>query len=323
MKWIYRYMLIIMLLGYVKLNAQDTLSYIPEQLSYNVDSLIRDSVTKAFILNHIPLRKSELDTIILVKAGKAYGRWTAFYMENIKWFLLKEPANRLYLSRRANEGMEWQFYSFSLLFLLASFLITGNRNYIKNIFKIYGSDGYAFRQARDFLQQSPLTSAGLNIQFLLTTALFVYFGFGSKIEQVGMDRLGIFVAVISILLFVYAFKYIFLQILGWIFKAKGQFQQYQFVVLLNLKIAGWVFLVSSFLMAFSVQIIAGLVFNLALAACVLIFFFRIWKGYMIFARHAQVNLFTYLMAVVSFEVLPAAVFAKIAYGAIESWFNPF
>jgi hypothetical protein len=258
-----------------------------------------------------------------VKAGKAYGKWTAFYMENIKWFLLKEPANRLYLSRRANVGMEWQFYSFSLLFLLASFLITGNRNYIKNIFKIYGSDGYAFRQARDFLQQSPLTSVGLNIQFLLTAALFVYFGFGSKIEQVGMDRLGIIVAVITILLFVYAFKYIFLQILGWIFKAKGQFQQYQFVVLLNLKIAGWVFLVSAFLMAFSVQLIAGLVFKLALAACVLIFFFRIWKGYMIFARHAQVNLFTYLMAVVSFEVLPAAVFAKIAYGAIDSWFNPF
>ena len=323
MKWIYRYMLIVMLLGSVKLNAQDTLSYIPEQISFNVDSLIRDSVRKAFILNHIPLRKSELDTIMLVKEDKAYGKWTAFYMENIKWFLLKEPANRLYLSRRANEGMEWQFYSFSLLFLFASFLITGNRNYIKNIFKVYGSDGYAFRQARDFLQQSPLTSVGLNIQFLLTAALFVYFGFGSRIEQVGMDRLGIIVAVIIILLFVYAFKYIFLQILGWIFKAKGQFQQYQFVVLLNLKIAGWVFLVSAFLMAFSVQFIAGLVFKLALAACVLIFLFRIWKGYMIFGRHAQVNLFTYLMAVVSFEVLPAAVFAKIAYGAIDSWFNPF
>ena len=323
MKWFYRYMLIVMLLGYVKLNAQDTLSYIPELISYNVDSLIRDSVRKAFILNHIPLRKSELDTIMLVKEDKAYGKWTAFYMENIKWFLLKEPANRLYLSRRTNEGMEWQFYSFSLLFLFASFLITGNRNYIKNIFKVYGSDGYAFRQARDFLQQSPLTSVGLNIQFLLTAALFVYFGFGSRIEQVGMDRLGIIVAVIIILLFVYAFKYIFLQILGWIFKSKGQFQQYQFVVLLNLKIAGWVFLISAFLMAFSVQFIAGLVFKLALAACVLIFFFRIWKGYMIFARHAQVNLFTYLLAVVSFEVLPAAVFAKIAYGAIDSWFNPF
>jgi hypothetical protein len=323
MKGFNRYMLIVMLLGYVKLSAQDTLSYIPEQISYNVDSLIRDSVRKAYILNHIPLRKSELDTIKLVKAGKAYGKWTAFYMENIQWFLLKEPADRLYLSRREHEGMEWQFYSFSLLFLLASFLVTGNRNYIKNIFKIYGSDGYAFRQARDFLQQSPLTSVGLNIQFLLTAALFVYFGFGSSLEQVGMDRLGIVIAVITILLFVYSFKYIFLQILGWIFKAKGQFQQYQFVVLLNLKIAGWVFLISAFLMAFSAPFIAGVVFNLALAACVLILLFRIWKGYMIFARQAQVNLFIFLMSVLSFEVLPAAVFAKIAYGAIESWFNPF
>jgi hypothetical protein len=44
---------------------------------------------------------------------------------------------------------------------------------------------------------------------------------------------------------------------------------------------------------------------------------------MIFARQAQVNLFIFLMSVLSFEVLPAAVFAKIAYGAIESWFNPF
>jgi hypothetical protein len=114
-----------------------------------------------------------------------------------------------------------------------------------------------------------------------------------------------------------------LQILGWIFKAKGQFQQYQFVVLLNLKIAGWVFLISAFLMAFSVPFIAGVAFKMAIAVSGLIFLFRIWKGYMIFARQAQVNLFIYLMSVVSFEVLPAAVFAKMAYGAIDSWFNPF
>jgi hypothetical protein len=323
MKGIYRYMLIVMLLSCVKLSAQDTLSYVPEQLSYNVDSLIRDSVRKAYILNHIPLRKSELDTIKLFKTGKAYGKWTAFYMENIQWFLLKTPANRLYLSRRDYVGMEWQFYVFSLLFLLASFLITGNRNYVKNIFKIYGSDGYAFRQARDFLQQSPLTSAGLNIQFLLTAALFVYFGFGSRLEQVGMDRLGIVIAVIIILLLVYTFKYIFLQILGWIFKAKGQFQQYQFVVLLNLKIAGWIFLISAFLMAFSAPFIAGVAFKLAIVACVIILLFRIWKGYIIFTKQAHVNLFIYLMSVLSFEVMPAAVFAKIAYGTIDSWFNPF
>jgi hypothetical protein len=312
-----------MLLGYLNLNAQDTLSYIPEQISYNIDSLIRDSVRKAYILNHIPLRKSEMDTIKLVQTGKAYGKLTAFYVENVKWFLLKEPPNRLYLSRREHGGMEWQFYSFSLLFLFASFLITGNRNYIKNIFKVYGSDGYAFRQARDFLQQSPLTSIGLNIQFLLTAALFVYFGFRMKLEQIGMDRLGIIVSVITILLFVYSFKYIFLQILGWIFKAKGQFQQYQFVVLLSLKIAGWIFLISAFLMAFSVQFIAGLAFKMALAACVFIFLFRIWKGYMIFARQAQINLFIFVISVLSFEVLPAVVFAKIAYGAIDGWFNPF
>lgn len=323
MKWFQRSILLISIVVFSKLHAQDTLIVVPDQISYNVDSLIRDSVRKAYILNHIPLRKSELDTIKLEKTKKAYGVWTAYYMENVSWFLLNEPPERLYLSRRIYEGMEWQFYIFILLFLLASFLFTGNRNYIKNIFKVYGSDGYAFRQARDFLLQSPLISAGLNIQFLITAALFVFFGFGNKLEQAGMDKTGIVITVVSILLFVYFFKYIFLQSLGWVFKAREQFQQYQFVVLLNLKIAGWVFLVSSFLMAFASPIIATLTLKLAVVVISLIMLFRIWKGFMIFSRHTQVNVFIYLVSVFAFEVLPAAVFTKIAYNTLNSWFNAF
>ena len=274
-------------------------------------------------MNHVPLRKSEIDSIILQKGKSAYGDWTSYYLLRADWYNLNGPAERLYLSRRERDGFEWQFYSFLVMFFLASRLVSGNRNYVRNIFRIYGSDGYAFRQARDFLQQSPLTSLGLNIQFLLSASLFVYFGFGKELEAIGMDKVGILFSVTAMLLFIYAFKYIFLVGLGWIFKAREQFQQYQFIVLLNLKIAGWVFLVASFLMAFSNNFIANFAFKTSLFFCVMMVFLRLWKAYIIFARHIQVSLFTFIIAVISLEVLPSAVFVKLILSSMKAWFTAF
>ena len=165
------YLLVFLLIFPKVSGAQDTTLFVPDIISTNIDSLIRDSVRKAFILNHIPLKKTEVDAIPLHPARSVYGKWTAYYLMRVSWYKLKEPAGRLYLSRRINDADEWQFYSFLLMFFLASRLFSSNRNYIKNIFRIYGSDGYAFRQARDFLQQSPITSLGLNIQFLVINSI--------------------------------------------------------------------------------------------------------------------------------------------------------
>ncbi len=323
MKVFFKYLLLVFLLLPAVSNAQDTTLATPEIVSLNIDSLILDSVRKAFILNHVPLRKSEIDSIRLQKQISAYGEWTAYYLLHTNWYKLKEPADRLYLSRRKENGLEWQFYTFLAMFFLASKLVSGNNNYIRNIFRIYGSDGYAFRQARDFLQQSPLTSLGLNIQFLLSASLFVYFGFGKELEAIGMDKVGILFSVIAILLFIYAFKYIFLVGLGWMFKAKEQIQQYQFIVLLNLKIVGWVFLVASFLMAFSTELIANFALRISLFICIVILFLRLWKAYIIFARHIQVNLFTFVIGVISLELLPTAVFVKSIIVSMKAWFTAF
>jgi hypothetical protein len=163
----------------------------------------------------------------------------------------------------------------------------------------------------------------LNLQFLLSASLFVYFGFGKELEAIGMDKVGILFSVIAILLFIYAFKYIFLVGLGWMFKAKEQIQQYQFIVLLNLKIVGWVFLVASFLMAFSTELIANFALRISLFICIVILFLRLWKAYIIFARHIQVNLFTFVIGVISLELLPTAVFVKSIIVSMKAWFTAF
>jgi Domain of unknown function (DUF4271) len=308
-----RYLFFICLLGSSRLAAQDSLVVVPEQLSYNIDSLIQDSARKAFILNHIPLQPSALDRIKLLKGKSAYGAWVPFYMMQVEWYRLKEPANRLYLSRRELPDVEWQFYTFLFLFLLASLLLSSNRGYMRNIFKIYGSDGVAFRQAKEFMQQSPLTAIGLNLQFLMSSSLFVYFGFGSTLEAGGMDRYGIIAAVMVILVFVYAIKYFVLQSMGWLFKGVEVFQQYLFVVFLNLKIAGWVMLVTSFLMAFAPPALASAVYPIALFLLASMFFFRSWKGYLIFSRQARVGVLVFLATVIAVEILPSAVLIKFIW----------
>jgi hypothetical protein len=264
-------------------------------------------------LNHIPLQPAELDTIRLLKGKSAYGEWVPYYMKRVKWFRLNEPANRLYLSRRELPDLEWQFYTFLFLFLLASLLLSSNRSYMRNIFRIYGSDGVAFRQAKEFMQQSPLTALGLNLQFLFSSSLFVYFGFGARLEAGGMDRYGIIAAVIVILVFVYAIKQFVLQSMGWLFKGGEVFHQYQFIVFLNLKIAGWVMLGASFLMAFAPPAFAEAAFPTALFLLTSMFLFRTWKGYLIFSRQARVGVLVYLASVIAVELLPSAVLIKFIW----------
>jgi Domain of unknown function (DUF4271) len=318
-----RYLFFICLLGSSRLAAQDSLVAVQEQISFNIDSLIQDSARKAFILNHIPLRQAELDTIRLMKAKGAYGEWVPFYMHQVKWFRLKEKANRLYLSRRELPDLEWQFYIFLVLFLLASLLLSSNRSYMRNIFRIYGSDGIAFRQAKEFMQQSPLTAIGLNLQFLFSSSLFVYFGFGATLEAGGMDRYSIITAVIVVLFFVYAIKQVVMQTMGWLFKGGEVFQQYAFIVFLNLKIAGWVMLGAAFLMAFAPPILAGAVFPIASFLLILMFLFRTWKGYLIFSRQARVSVLVYLATIISVELLPSAVLIKFIWRFFTQLYDAF
>lgn len=66
------YLMVLMFLGMgFHTKAQDSLLYQPEVLSMNVDSLIADSIKKAFILNHKPLKRNELDTFVIRKTKDA------------------------------------------------------------------------------------------------------------------------------------------------------------------------------------------------------------------------------------------------------------
>ena len=62
-------MFIFCLLGMSPASAQQSDVVVPELISANIDSLIADSVKKAFILNHRTIDAAELNSIELIETS--------------------------------------------------------------------------------------------------------------------------------------------------------------------------------------------------------------------------------------------------------------
>lgn len=281
----------------------------PELLSENVDSLIQDSLRKAYILSHRPLTEREWSLFTLKVDKGFYGEFVGNYLYGSPYFKLRLAADIQPLSYRIRLNREWIFYSFALLFLYLGCINTYFRGYIQQLFRSYFSDGFVFKQTREQMSQSSLASFLCNVFFLLTASLFVYLGMDPDHQQ-GNDRWGLLAMVFAFLSIVYLFKVAFLRLTGWVFNMREAFYHYGFVVFVSNKVAGFLLLVSTFFMTFLAQKIGQDIFFSTLYLLGFMLLFRAVKAYAVFSRHMQTGVFGFTMAFISLEVIPTAVLIK-------------
>jgi hypothetical protein len=283
----------------------------------NIDSIIQDSLRKAFILNHRPLSEKELTSVVIKKESSAYGSYVKYYMENIGWYSLKIPQGSLYSPKRVRPNLDWIFYSFLFLFLFTAVLSRYSNGLLRRLWKIYVNDGFIHRQSKDQLSQQPVVSVALNVLFIFSAGLFVFFGLGWNQEFSGNMRWLILLASFVAIGLVYLFKHILFTILGWAFGQEEAFGDYLFVVFLNNKLWGLVFLFSSFVMAFSDTSTSNLTFRLTLFFAAIMLLYRMIRGYQVFSRQSRIGLFTLLLAFIALELIPSAVFVKFLSKTID------
>ena len=295
--------------GLYPVKAQDVNETLTE-IEINIDSLIQDSLRKAFILNHKPLTQAEKSILVVQKTPSPYGSYVTYYLSNTGWYSLSIPRGALYSPKRVRPNLEWIFYSFLFLFLLAALLAKYSNGLLRKLWKIYVNDGFIYRQSKDQMAQQPIVTISLNFLFILSSGLFVFFGMGWNFEFKGDVRWMILIASFLIIGFVYLFKHIFFKILGWAFGQEEAFDDYLFVVFLNNKLAGLIFLFSSFIMAFSDQGSSSLIFKLTLFLIGLMLMYRFLRGYQVFSRQSRIGFFTLLLAFLSLELIPSAVIIK-------------
>jgi len=303
-------MIILFLLGMSPAAAQESGFAVPEQVSTNIDSLIADSVRKAFILNHRAIDSAELNRVELGQAKGFYGKYVSKYIVNVQFYKANAKAFRQFPSKRNLPRLEWMFYSFAVLFLFLSLINAVFGPYLHKVFRVFANAGFAYRQAKDQMTQATLAASLMNLLFILSGAIFVFFGLGGNRLFSGVERWQSIGLIIIFLVIVYATKYLFLQLMGWIFNLRESFEGYVFIVFLNNKISGILMLFASFLMAFTGPGSSFLIFKLSLFLLGIIFLIRLIRGFQVFSKQAKLGLFNFLLAVISLEILPSAVLLK-------------
>ena len=303
-------MFIVFLLGMSPAAAQESNFAIPELISANIDSLIADSVKKAFILNHRPIDSTELNRIELVQTKGFYGNYVSTYLAKVQFYKTNAQALGQFISKRNPPNLEWIFYSFAFLFLFLSLINAVFGSYLKKVFRVFANEGFVYRQAKDQMSQAPIAAFLMNLLFILSGTIFVFFGLGGNRLFTGIERWQLMGLIFVFLVIVYAFKYVFLQFMGWIFNLREPFDGYVFIIFLNNKISGLLMLFASFLMAFVEPGSSFFIFKLSLCLLAIIFLIRFIRGFQVFSKQARLGVFSFFLAVISLEILPSAVMLK-------------
>lgn len=279
-------------------------------LELNIDSLIQDSLNKAYILNHRPLTAKERNRVTLNEQTSAYGLFANYYLSNVAWYSLSTPKNSVFSPKRIQQSLEWIFYTYLLLFLFIAMLGRFANGQIKRMWKVFINSGFIYRQAKEQMAQQPLVAMLFNLVFVFSSSLFLFFGLGWDHEFTGIDRWYILLSSFVVIVCIYLFKFIFLRTIGWAFGQKEVFDHYLFVVFLNNKLLGLLLLFSSFLLAFSGDITSNTLFTTTLVVVALMFFYRFFRGYQTFLRQTRMGVFSLLLAFFSVELIPSAVVIK-------------
>ncbi len=303
-------MLILFLLGMSPASAQESNFAVPELVSANVDSLIADSIRKAFILNHRPVNAAELNSIELAQVKGVYGSYVSTYMAKVEFYKANAPAAQQFISKRNPSRLEWMFYSFALLFLFLAVINAFYGSYLQKVFRVFANEGFVYRQAKDQMIQAPVAALLMNLLFVLSGTLFVFLGLGANRLFAGVERWQSMGLILFVLVIVYTSKYLILRFMGWVFNLREPFEGYVFIVFLNNKIAGILMLFASSMMAFSEPGSSFLIFKLSLSLLGIIFLIRYIRGFLVFSKQARLSIFNFLLAVISLEILPSAVALK-------------
>lgn len=305
-----QFMFILFLLGMSPASAQEPDFAFPELISANIDSLIADSVKKAFILNHRPIDSVELNRIELSQSKGFYGNYLSSYISKVQFYKVNGQASKQFISKRNPPQLEWMFYSFAFLFLFLSSINAFFGGYIQKVFRVFANEGFVYRQTKDQMTQAPLAAFLMNLLFMLSGTFFVFFGLGANLVFTGVHRWQSMGLIFAFLVLIYAAKYVLLQFLGWVFNLKEPFDAYIFIVSLNNKVSGMLMLFASFLMAFAQPDTKYLIFNLSLSLVAIVFLIRFIRGFQVFSKQARLGVFSFLLAVISLEILPSAVMLK-------------
>lgn len=217
-----------------------------------------------------------------------------------------------YIALREYTNKDFLFYLIAGILLILSAIRIGFPTYFTRLFQYFFQTSMRQRQTRDRLLQEQLAAIGLNLLFFIVMGTFVNLLALSKGWFVGNFWM-LWSAATGFLCLIYAGKYIFLRMAGWVFNSSEAMRSYIFVVYLVNKTIAVLVLPLLIVVAFSAPQIVEYAFAIGLVIVATAFVYRFAVSFPLIRNKMALNAFHFFLYFISLEIIPLLIILKLLF----------
>lgn len=217
-----------------------------------------------------------------------------------------------YIAFRYKPGKDHLFYLLTGILLLLAIIRIGFPTYFNRLFQYFFQTSTRQRQTRDRLLQEQIAAVGLNLLFFVVMGTFVTLLALNRGWYVGSFWV-LWLSSTGFLLFIYAGKFLFLRLAGWIFNNREAMRSYIFIVYLVNKTVGVLLLPLVILVAFSSPTVVDATFTIAMVLVIAAFVYRFAISLSIIRNKMALNAFHFFLYFIALEVIPLLVILKLLF----------
>jgi hypothetical protein len=286
----------------------DSAAAVPAVSSDTVSVSKRMRGTEAFPLKN--QHTGDTSKMTQKKAQLAYRGPVEAYVQDHPYYKAAEMPMLLPSLERNPPKREWIFYSFIGVLLYLAILRLAFPKYFADLFRVFFNSSLRQKQIRDQLIQEPLPSLLMNLFFVISAGLFLYFFGAGKGLWKGYQTWMVLLFCFLLPAAVYLVKYFLLTAFGWIFGRKEGVDTYLFVVFMTNKILAIFLLPISIMLAYANVQQASVLGLIASVLLIVMGIYRLVRAYSAIHNSFRINQLQFLVYVAAFEVIPILLLYK-------------
>lgn len=227
------------------------------------------------------------------------------------YFNIRGEPVRQFVSIRKQENNDGIFYFITGLVLFLALMRVFFYKYVSTMFTLFFRATLRQQQLREQLLQAPLPALLMNIFFVISVATYITF----LAQHYGLDITESFwttlLYAVILVAGVYLVKFLFLNIVGWIFGISNVADTYIFIVFLINKMIGIFLLPFIALLAFPTPILLPVVLTMSYILIGGMLFYRFIISYRPVRSEIKLNRLHFFLYLCAFEIAPLLLIYKV------------
>jgi Domain of unknown function (DUF4271) len=287
------------------------------------DSLRRVQKTKDSLLKVVQLRiRHEADSVKKATEQQRKRKIDGFQLvlKQNPYFNAGAPAVRQLIQFRKKESSDGVFYFVVALVLYIALMRLFFYKYMSTMFTLFFRATLRQQQLREQLLQAPLPALLMNIFFVISLGTYCTF-LAVHYELPFADNFWTTLPYAFLLILcIYLVKFIFLNMVGWIFGITNVTDTYIFIVFLINKMIGIFLLPFIALMAFPTDWLLPVAVSLSYVMVAGMLFYRFLISYRPVRNEIKLNRFHFFLYLCAFEIAPLLLIYKVLLTNVNSSF---